>query len=81
MPLVRANSRFHQTGAFDLDIGLTGVSARLDSLETLFVGGVSLVTPTRPGTAVESGHQFKVEPEFDDDYLEWKPAIDLTQAG
>jgi paraquat-inducible protein B len=81
VPLVRANSRFHQTGAFDLDIGLTGVSARLDSLETLFVGGVSLVTPTRPGTAVESGHQFKVEPEFDDDYLEWKPAIDLTPAG
>lgn len=81
VPLVRANSRFYQTGAFDLDIGLTGVSARLDSLETLFVGGVSLVTPTRPGSEVESGHQFKVDPEFDDDYLEWKPAIDLTPAG
>jgi paraquat-inducible protein B len=81
VPLVRANSRFYQTGAFDLDIGLTGLSARLDSLETLFVGGVSLVTPTQPGSEVESGHRFKVEPEFDDDYLEWKPAIDLAPAG
>jgi paraquat-inducible protein B len=81
VPLVRSNSLFYQTGAFDLDIGLTGVSARLDSLGTLFVGGVSLVTPTRPGAAVESGHQFKVQPELDDDYLEWNPAIDLTPAG
>jgi paraquat-inducible protein B len=81
VPLVRTNSRFYQTGAFDLDIGLTGLSARLDSLETLFVGGVSLVTPTRPGSQVEPDHQFKVESELDDDYLEWNPAIDLVPAG
>lgn len=80
-PLVRVDSRFFQTGAFDLDIGLTGLTARLDSLETLFVGGVSLVTPTTPGDRVESGHGFEVEAEYDADFADWNPAIELGPAG
>ena len=77
VPLIRSNSRFYQTGAFDLDIGLSGVRARLDSLETLVVGGVSLVTPTRPGEMVEMGHRFEVAPELDEDWLDWKPTIPI----
>lgn len=76
-PLVRSNSRFYQTGALDLDVGLTGLRARLDSLETLFVGGVTLVTPTKPGEEVESGDRFAVYESAQDDWLEWKPKIDL----
>ena len=76
-PLVRENSRFFQTGAFDLDIGLTGFRARLDSLETLVVGGVSLVTPTEPGAPVSSGHRFEVAVEPDEDWFEWRPVIPL----
>ena len=73
--LVRANSRFYQAGAFDLDIGLGGINARLDSLETLIVGGVALVTPDTPGKPVESGHRFDVAAEPDSDWLDWQPSI------
>ena len=78
-PLVRANSRFYQTGAFDLDIGLGGINARLDSLETLIVGGVSLVTPNRAGEPVESGHRFAVADEPDSDWFDWRPEIQLKR--
>ena len=76
VPLVRANSRFAQSGAFDLDIGLTGLRARLDSLETLIVGGVSMATPTDAGDPVESGHEFEVATEPEDDWSDWRPVID-----
>ena len=76
-PLVRTNSKFFQTGAFDLNIGLTGLRARLDSLETLFVGGVSLVTPTDPGEQSGSGARFIVAESAEDEWLRWRPKIDL----
>jgi paraquat-inducible protein B len=75
--LVRDNSRFYQTGAFDLDIGFDGINARLDSLETLIVGGVSLVTPDAPGDTVESGHSFQVLKEPESAWLRWRPKIML----
>ena len=81
-PLVRENSRFYQTGAFDLDIGFGGINARLDSLETLIVGGVSLATPEEPGKQVVSGHRFPVADEPEDSWLRWRPEIELEpQAG
>ena len=76
-PLVRDNSRFHETGAFDLDLGFTGLKAKLDSLETLMVGGVSLVTPDTPGEPVVSGASFDVEPEGNDAWDAWRPLIPL----
>ena len=76
-PLVRTNSKFFQTGAFDIDIGLTGMRAKLDSLETLFVGGVTLVTPTRPDEPAKSGARFQVAESAEDDWLKWRPKIEL----
>ena len=76
-PLVRENSRFYQTGAFDLDIGLDGINARIDSLETLIVGGVSLVTPGDPGDPVEAGAVFPVAREPEAEWLRWRPSITL----
>ena len=77
--LARANSRFYQAGAFDLDIGLGGINARLDSLETLIVGGVALVTPDAPGAQVESGHRFEVTGDPDSDWFDWRPRIELDR--
>lgn len=77
--LVRSNSRFYQAGAFDLDIGLGGINARLDSLETLIVGGVGLVTPDAPGALVESGHRFVVVGDPDSDWFDWRPRIELDR--
>ena len=76
-PLVRDNSRFYEAGALDLDLGFTGLRARLDSLETLMVGGVSLVTPDTPGKRVETDARFPVEAEENDDWAAWRPSIPL----
>ncbi len=76
-PLVRRNSRFYEAGVLDLDLGFTGLRARLDSLETLMVGGVSLVTPDAPGERVDPEARFVVETEEDDDWAAWRPLIPL----
>ena len=68
---------FDDLGDFDLDLGFSGLRARLDSLETLMVGGVSLVTPDAPGERVESGARFEVDPEERDEWAEWRPRIPL----
>ena len=47
----------------------------VDSLETLIVGGVSLVTPDAPGEVVESGHRFEVLKQPESDWLDWRPKI------
>ena len=77
-PLVRDNSRFYEAGALDLDLGFTGLRARLDSLETLMVGGVSLVTPDTPGERVDPDARFVVEAEENDDWADWRPRIPLA---
>ena len=77
-PLVRNNSRFYETGSFDLDIGLDGINARLDSLETLIVGGVSLVTPDDPGDPARTGDVFEVDREPESAWLRWSPRIPLS---
>lgn len=76
-PLVRENSRFYEAGVLDLDLGFTGLRARLDSLETLMVGGVSLVTPDTQGERVEPDARFVVEAEENDDWAAWRPSIPL----
>jgi paraquat-inducible protein B len=75
-PLVRVNSRFYQTGALE-ELGLTGLRARLDSLETLLVGGVTLVTPTEYGEPCKPGAEFKVTAKAKDEWLLWRPQIEL----
>ena len=74
---MRQNSLFYQAGVLDLDLGFTGLRARLDSLETLMVGGVSLVTPDAPGERVDPEARFVVETEEDDDWTAWRPLIPL----
>jgi paraquat-inducible protein B len=77
-PLVRVNSRFYQTGALELELGLTGLRARLDSLETLLVGGVTLVTPTEYGEPCKPGAEFNVTAKAKDEWLLWRPQIELN---
>jgi len=66
--LVGPRSSFHSLGAVEVGLSIEGVRARVDSLETLLLGGVALVVPDRGGEAVADGHVFRLEPDFDGDW-------------
>ena len=78
VPLVREDTRFWETGGFELSLGLpTGIDVQLDSLRGLLVGGVALATPTRPGRPVRTGHRFALHADPEEEWLAWEPALPL----
>ena len=77
-PLVRTNSRFWSTSGLGVEIGLRGLRADLESLETLVAGGIGLATPNRPGEPATDGSRFTLHERAEDDWLEWEPRIPLS---
>lgn len=77
-PLVRTNTRFWQVSGIDMKLALTeGLSLRMESLRTLISGGIALATPNDPGPPVTTGHVFLLRDRYEDDWLEWRPAIPI----
>ena len=75
--LVRVNSRFFSTSGIGLELGLQGLRADIESLETVIAGGVGLATPTEPGAPVENGDRFELSPQAEDAWLDWEPRIPI----
>lgn len=76
--LVRADSRFWEVSGVEVSLGLTGgLSIRLESLRALLVGGIALATPTLPGDPARVGQVFKLHPEPEREWLEWRPPIPI----
>jgi hypothetical protein len=75
--LVREDSRFWQQGGVDFSLGLRGLRFEFESLRTLFVGGIALSTPTRPGARVRTGHRFYLHAEPEESWLTWQPPLAL----
>ena len=73
--LVREDTRFWESGGVDVSLGLGGLSVELESVRTLFVGGIALSTPTRPGQRVRTGHRFVLHEEPEAGWLTWQPAL------
>jgi hypothetical protein len=73
--LVREGTRFWDASGVALDLGITGVTLHLDTLEAMLMGGVSLATPPGAGPVVSTGHRFALHDEADSDWLEWEPAL------
>ena len=76
-PLVRARTRFFPVGAVEFGLSLEGFKSRIDSLETLFLGGVAFATPPNGGRGAVEGSLFALEEKADEDWLEWEPSIRL----
>lgn len=66
--LVGARSSFHSLGAVEVGLSIEGLRTRIDSLETLLLGGVALVAPPSRGEPVADGHVFRLERDFDGDW-------------
>ena len=76
--LVRASSRFWNSGGFSFKVSLLGGAELKDtSLESLITGGVAFATPDKEPLApsAPNGSLFDLASEPDKDWLTWTPRI------
>jgi hypothetical protein len=73
--LVRERTRFWNVGGLDAEVGLRGLSLKLESVETLLAGGVALATPPAAGEVVRNGHLFALDEKPQPVWLEWQPMV------
>jgi len=81
--LVRANTRFWNTGGFSFKVSLFGGAELKDtSLESLVTGGVAFATPDDGplAPAASADAQFSLAAEPDKDWLKWSPRIPIKSA-
>ncbi|MCB9850704.1 MAG: MCE family protein [Phycisphaerales bacterium] len=71
--LIRKSSRFWNVGGLDAEVGIRGVSLKLESVETLLAGGVALATPPGGGDIVRNGHLFELAEKPEEAWLAWQP--------
>lgn len=76
-PLVRQTTRFWNASGFSLDLGITGLSTQVDSVESVLVGGIAFATPDPPGDAAERGAIFDLADKPDARWFSWAPEIPL----
>jgi paraquat-inducible protein B len=78
-PLVRTNSVFWNVSGIQIDASILGIDLRAGPLTSWIKGGIAFATPNRLGDVAPEGYAFTLENDFDEDWLEWSPEIDLTQ--
>jgi paraquat-inducible protein B len=79
--LIRADTRFWNSGGVSVKVGLLGAEIRSNSLESLVSGGISFATPdTSSGDPVSEGTEFPIADELDKEWLKWKPKIPIEES-
>jgi paraquat-inducible protein B len=73
--LIREKTQFWNVGGLDAEVGLRGVSLKLESVETLLAGGVALATPPDAGPVVRNGHRFVLADQPQKAWQEWQPMV------
>lgn len=74
--LVRAHSRFWNVSGVKADIGLTGGTIEVETVQSLLAGGIAFNTPERDmGPTVKAGHRYPLYAKAEKEWLEWSPRI------
>lgn len=73
--LIRQDTRFWNASGIDLDLGITGLSLQIDSLQSIIDGGVAMATPDHPAGTVSTGQRFVLYRKAEDEWLQWRPAL------
>lgn len=76
--LVYSGSKFWNDSGVNVDFSLfDGAKIRTDSVESLLEGSISFATPTdaRKGSRAHAGQVFDLQPEVQDEWLQWRPRI------
>jgi len=79
--LVRNDSVFWNASGLQVDAGLfTGVQIDSESIESLLSGGIAFATPgaSRSQKQASNGDQFALFEELDEEWLVWRPDINLS---
>lgn len=75
--LIQKGTRFWETSGVGLDVGITGASFHLESLESLVHGGVSLAVPQGELEQVSTGHRFTLSTHPKEAWLTWRPSVPI----
>ncbi|MGL5040758.1 MAG: MlaD family protein, partial [Aeromonas sp.] len=74
--LVRANSHFWNVSGVKADIGLTGGTIEVETVQSLLAGGIAFNTPEQEmGPTVKAGYSFPLYNKADPTWQEWSPRI------
>ncbi|MGY3923903.1 MlaD family protein [Aeromonas jandaei] len=74
--LVRANSRFWNVSGVKADIGLTGGTIEVETVQSLLAGGIAFNTPEKEmGPTVKAGHSYTLYGKAEKEWQEWSPRI------
>ncbi|UCC30474.1 MAG: MCE family protein [Phycisphaerales bacterium] len=73
--LVRPETRFWSVAGVEMQLGVGGLSVKVESLEGLVAGGVAMATPPGAGEVVRTGHRFRLDAKPEDEWLEWEPLV------
>ena len=74
--LVRANSRFWNASGVKADIGLTGGTIEVETVQSLLAGGIAFNTPEKEmGPTVKAGHSYPLYGKAEKEWQEWSPRI------
>jgi paraquat-inducible protein B len=79
-PLVRTDSKFWNAGGINVDLKLFGINISAESLKALVIGGIAFATPPSPGMMATNGDIFPLNEKVDKKWLQWSPAIAITNA-
>lgn len=77
--LIRENSKFWNVTGLDLRVGLfSGAKVDVESLKSLLIGGIAFATPDagNPGP-VREGTAFRLYDKPEEEWLEWRPEIQV----
>lgn len=77
--LVLTTTRFFLNTGLNLDVGLSGMKLEVDSLKSLFTGGVAFATPEEPAAPARMGQRFDLVDEPKEEWLAWQPALQIQQ--
>lgn len=76
--LVRASSVFWESGGVELEASLFGgLELDLESLRSLWAGGIAFATPTDAGPPAADGARFRLREGPPEDWRAWRPALSV----
>ena len=73
--LIRPETRFWNAGGMAAQVSIRGLSFEIESIQSLFSGGVAMATPPDAGAVVRTGHRFVLSMDSEDEWLEWLPLV------
>jgi paraquat-inducible protein B len=79
-PLVRSETKFWNAGGISMRLKFSGINISAESFKSFIIGGIAFATPPSPGNMVSNGFIFQLNEKVEAKWLEWSPAIAVTNA-